>query len=56
MRINFGFPASANVGANIAAGAFRAWNVADDIGVVIDDIYVFCTVAGKIFSYSEAGS
>lgn len=56
MRVNFGFAATANVGANIAAGAFRAWNVADDIGVVIDDIYVFCTVAGKVFSYSEAGS
>lgn len=56
MRLNFGFPATANVGINIAVGAFRSWNVADDIGVVLDDIHVFCTVAGKAYSYSEAGA
>lgn len=56
MRLNFGFPATANVGINIAAGASRAWNVAEDIGVILDEIHVFCTVAGKAYSYSEAGA
>lgn len=56
IRVNFGFPATANVGANIAAGAYRVWSATDDIGIVLDEVHVFCTVAGKAFSYSEAGA
>lgn len=54
MRVNFAIPATAEIGIIIPAGSSRIWDAKSDIGVVADDVYVFCTVAGKAYAYSEA--
>lgn len=55
MRVNFAMPASADVGYLIPAGTSRIWDAVGSVGVVADDVYVFCTLAGKAFAYAEAG-
>lgn len=55
MRVNFGIPATADIGYIIPAGGSRIWDAINSVGVVADDVYVFCTVAGKNFAYAEAG-
>lgn len=55
MRINFGIPATADIGYIIPAGGSRIWDSINAVGVVADDVYVFCAIAGKNFAYAEAG-
>lgn len=54
MRINFGFPATADIGILIPAGGSRIWDARADVGVVSDTVYVFCAVADQRYAYSEA--
>lgn len=56
MRINFAIPATAEIGIIVPAGASRIWDARSDIGVVADDVYVFCTLGNKAYAYSEAGA
>lgn len=55
MRINFGFPATADIGILIPAGGSRIWDAPALVGVVSDTVYVFCAVADQRYAYSEAG-
>lgn len=55
MRVSFAVPATANTGYLVPAGSSRIWDAANTIGVVLDAVHVFCTVAGKSYSFGEAG-
>jgi hypothetical protein len=56
MMVNFAAVASANVGVLIPAGGSRIWDALSMVGEVTDNVFVFCTAAGKAFSFAEAGA
>lgn len=55
MRVNFGIAASASIGYLIPAGGSRIWDAQSNVGVVSDQVHVFCAVADKAYAYAEAG-